>query len=68
MMFLHRRISSDGNSFFVDCLVSSPAIKTGSIGSKTALHFVGEFTVKTHGPGMMNKDQESEMRLLEMRY
>ncbi len=25
-------------------------------------------TVKTHGPGMMNKDQESEMRLIKEKF
>ncbi len=30
--------------------------------------FVGEFTVKTQGPGMMNKDQESEMQSTEEKF
>ncbi len=28
-------------------------------------HTVGEFTVKTQGPGMMNEGQESEMQSIE---
>ncbi len=36
-------------------------IATGSATRGT----LGEFTVKTQGPGMMNKDQESEMQSIE---
>ncbi len=61
-----RLAKTQGNTLFrkstLDIILTVSNFATTYQLAVISISSVGEFTVKTQGPGLMNKDQESEMR------